>query len=197
MAEPTDEAPRRRPVSLRANAITGVILVLGFAAIIWLVSTQLSQVTVGSTVDSTVAAPDLIDLGPTFTPLPTSGVTPTASGSEPQFFDRVVLQIAVEQRTWMRVTTDGVVTFEGQVKAGDALQYLGSQSIVVLAGNAAALNVNYNGQEVGVLGERGEVIQREFTASGQVLAPTPTVTVTPTNTAVPSPTPPVTATRQN
>ncbi|MCC6905122.1 MAG: helix-turn-helix domain-containing protein, partial [Anaerolineae bacterium] len=97
MAEPTDEAPRRQPVSLRANAITGVILVLGFAAIIWLVSTQLSQVTVGNTVDSTVAAPDLIDLGPTFTPLPTSGVTPTASGSEPQFFDRVVLQIAVEQ----------------------------------------------------------------------------------------------------
>jgi hypothetical protein len=76
------------------------------------------------------------------------------------------------------------------------LQYQGQQLIVVLAGNGAGLDVTYNGQSIGPLGERGEVVERFFTV-GEIATPTVTPTITPTNTSVPSSTPRVSPTPGN
>jgi cytoskeleton protein RodZ len=98
--------------------------------------------------------------------------------------------IIVRQRAWMRVTVDEEVEFEGQVIPGSAHPFSGNESIEILTGNGAALDVFYNQDDLGPLGALGEVVQRVFTVQG-VQTPTPTLTATlppPTPTA-PSPTP--------
>jgi cytoskeletal protein RodZ len=89
----------------------------------------------------------------------------------------VQLYIITRQRTYLRVTVDGVVEFDGRVNAGINLTFTGSQSVEVLTGNAAALQIFFNQQDMGSLGILGEVIDLVFTRDGVVI---PTVTPTPT-----------------
>ena len=196
---PEPEPPRIRSRLgrlMRSNLTIGIILLIGFAGIVWWASTQLSQVSVEDIVP-TPAQPLFLEefaggmtVEPSLTFQPTSTPTPNLGV---QFLDRVVLSMNVIQHTWMRVTVDGEIVFEGLVDPGVLLQYQGQETIGVLAGNAAALEINYNGQDIGSLGERGQVVERFFTVSGQI-TPTPTPTLTTTPTSVPTPTPRLSAT---
>jgi transcriptional regulator with XRE-family HTH domain len=169
------------------------VLGVGFLVIVWWATTQLSRVSVDDLIPTSEPSQFLVDFAasqtvapsPTFEP--TSTPIPEVGGV--QILDRVLLKMEVKQRTWIRITVDGQIEFEGQAVPGSVLQYEGQTSVVVLAGNAAGLDINYNGQSIGLLGDRGEVVERFFTAGGQMISPTPTATVTPTNTSVPSPTP--------
>jgi cytoskeleton protein RodZ len=91
--------------------------------------------------------------------------------------------IMVRQRAWMRVLVDGRVEFDGRVIPGSAYPFSGEESIEILTGNGAALEVFFNQDELGPLGALGEVVQRVFSVQG-VQTPTPTLTFTP-----PPPTP--------
>lgn len=181
---------------LRSNLFAVAILLAGLVAIsIWALTSL-------STISGDVLVPaeqndDLLEqLGdnPTFAPTPTfrPTSTPVAQGQQP-ITDRVVLSISVQQLSWTRVVVDGETVFEGLATPGDVLRYEGQEEIFIRTGNGAGLAVTYNGQEIGLLGERGEIVERFFTAEGQV-TPTPTPTVTPTNTSVPTATPRVSPT---
>jgi hypothetical protein len=91
----------------------------------------------------------------------------------------------------MRVSVDGDIEFEGRVIPGSAYSFSGEFQIELLTGNGAALQVFFNGEDLGVLGVYGEVIYEVYTPQGVVL-PTPTNTPVPTNTPPASPTPPAT-----
>ena len=110
--------------------------------------------------------------------------------------DMVQLYITVNQRAWMRVSVDGKVEFQGRVLAGSAYQFGGKTQVEVLTGNAAALEIFFHGQDLGPMGNFGQVVDRVYTAAG-VLVPTPTITPTPTQTPLPSPTPRQTGTPVN
>jgi cytoskeleton protein RodZ len=105
----------------------------------------------------------------------------------------VQVYVTVRQRAWMRVTVDGKVEFEGRVQPGSAYQYGGKQQVEILTGNGAALQVFFQGQDLGPMGNFGQVVDRVYTIEG-VLMPTETITPTPTETPIPSPTPRQTAT---
>lgn len=90
------------------------------------------------------------------------------------------LSISVIQRAWMRVIVDGEVEFEGRVIPGSAYQFAGGERIELLTGNGAALQIFFNQNDIGVLGDYGEVIFRVFTLEGMMV---PTATITPTATA--------------
>jgi cytoskeletal protein RodZ len=101
------------------------------------------------------------------------------------------LTIIMRQRAWLRVTVDGQVQFEGRAAPGETLNYSGTQQIELLTGNAAALQIIYNQEDLGPLGVFGEVRSVVFTAGG-ILVPTPaeptaqpTITPTPVLTATP------------
>lgn len=95
--------------------------------------------------------------------------------------------VVVQQRTWMRVTVDGEVAFEGRAAAGSAHSFAGDEHIELLTGNGAALQVFFNSADLGLAGDYGEVIQQIFTLDG---VQTPTATITPTAAPVtPSVTP--------
>lgn len=98
------------------------------------------------------------------------------------------ITINVRQRTWLRVLVDGKEQFSGRVVAGSAYEYSGDEKIEIQTGNAAALQIIFNQEDLGVMGNMGEIVTRIYTLTG-VLAPTPTVTLTPTKTPRPSPTP--------
>lgn len=100
--------------------------------------------------------------------------------------------ITVVERTWMRVSVDGEIVFEGRVQSGGDFFYEGEEQVEILAGNAAALRVTYNQRDLGLLGSFGEVVSRIYAVEGiltPTITPTPTIAETPRTTPSPTMTP--------
>lgn len=108
----------------------------------------------------------------------------------------VVVVINSVERAFVRIAVDDEVVFEGRIPPFETQQYEAVEKIEILSGNAAALRITYNGRDLGLMGNVGEVANHVYTVTG-VLAPTSTPTPTATNTPLVSntPTPTVTFTR--
>lgn len=103
----------------------------------------------------------------------------------------VQVNIVAVERTFLRVTVDGEVAFDGRTIPGVAYLFEAEQSVEVLAGNGAALRVVYNQRDLGLLGGFGQIASFIYTAD-EILTPTPVIPPTPTNTPFVSPTPSIT-----
>jgi cytoskeletal protein RodZ len=130
---------------------------------------------------------------PTLEVFPTQAlVTDEVTGAliSPQPVTGVQVYVNVRQRAWMRALVDGVVEFEGRVVSGSAYPFTGENSVEIQTGNGAALQVLFNGVDLGLLGVSGQVVDRIFALEGEV-TPTPTITPTasPTQPATPTPLP--------
>ncbi|HAG06996.1 MAG: Transcriptional regulator, XRE family [Clostridia bacterium 62_21] len=68
---------------------------------------------------------------------------------------------------WTQVVVDGEPAFQGMLTGGDVQVFQGRERIWIKLGNAGAVRVEYNGQEIGYLGKTGDVITHEFQATGQ------------------------------
>ncbi len=117
----------------------------------------------------------------------------------------VQVNLAALERTYLRVIVDGKVQFEGRTVPGSSYPFQAQRQIDVLVGNAAALKVTFNGRDLGLMGNLGEVIERVYTLEGVATptgtplptsTPTPRVTPTPSPTSTPPLTPSPTPTRQ-
>ncbi len=103
------------------------------------------------------------------------------------------VQVIAHMQTYLRVTVDGKVQFDGRAIPGNAYTYGGTNRIEMLIGSAAALQIFFNQQDLGSLGFVGQVLSLVFTKDG-VVTPTPmypptaTRTQAPTSTLRPSPT---------
>ncbi len=91
------------------------------------------------------------------------------------------LYIITHDRAYMEVVVDGVETFSGRVSPENVYTYSGSESINLVTGNASALEVYFNQEYLGNLGDIGEVVDIDFTLEG-LITPTPLATATPTIT---------------
>lgn len=109
----------------------------------------------------------------------------TAAFELPTLGPNVNVQLIVVsmERTYMRVTVDGKVRFDGRTEPGMEYPYDAKDRIEVLVGNASALRITFNGRDLGIMGGFGEVIDRVYTLAGPV---TPTSTQPPTATATPN-----------
>jgi cytoskeletal protein RodZ len=87
------------------------------------------------------------------------------------------LRLLATQRTWMRVTTDGSVAFEGRTVPGQSYNFAANGQILLLTGNGSGLRAFLNDQDLGIVGVFGEVVNIIFNAQG---AATPTLSPTPT-----------------
>ena len=203
-------APLRRVFSFDVLAGVGLVIFLALFAI-WGAIRILdlgSQSVVSPTAPSIAA---VLLAAPTETPTPTpEPSTPTPALAAGQGGDLGLTQpvsstlqipsagnqpvqvyITVNQRAWLRVTVDGKVQFEGRVIPGSAYSFAGKEAIEVLTGDGAALQIFFNQQDLGAMGNFGQVVDQIFTTQG-VLAPTPsdtpTASPTPRFTATPRPT---------
>ncbi len=85
----------------------------------------------------------------------------------PAVMEVVRLRLDITERTWVRVTIDGNVVLEGQVKLGDGpYEWEALQEATLLTGNGAGVFVTINGIELGRLAGRGEVWEESWSASG-------------------------------
>lgn len=67
------------------------------------------------------------------------------------------------QASWVRVVSDGVQKFSGTMTPGQVQTFNANDKISVKLGNAGAVEITYNGQNIGYLGALGKVKEREFT----------------------------------
>lgn len=172
------------------------ILLVGFS--IWAVSRVMTlqseqgvEPTARSISDVLLATPDAssITATPTLEQIQVPG-QPTETIVIPTLNANVSVQVnlvAVE-RTYMRVTADGKVVFDGRVLMGNAYPFEAEDQIEVLVGNGAAIRIIYNGQDLGLLGSFGQVVSNIY-RSDEIITPTLPPTAIPTSTVTPTATP--------
>jgi cytoskeletal protein RodZ len=129
----------------------------------------------------TQATPTLeVTMTPTFTPSP----SPSPS---PPIYTGIFLELVFSDTSWIQVTVDGVRQFQGELDADTYKSWYGEERIELRIGNAGAVEVTVNGDNLGQLGGVGEVVDRIFEKMGDTVAEatltppvTGTVTVAPT-----------------
>jgi cytoskeleton protein RodZ len=181
---------------IAGDLIFGVVMIaILFALAIWgvgrVVSSQNEQ-------NAEATAPSIVDiLGNT--PLPTASLNATFApvdenslttpGAETpanlELNANVVVSIFAVERVFARISVDGELAFEGRFTPGETMAFEASDQVMVLTGNAAALRITYNGRDLGLMGNIGEVVSRVYLITG-VAVPTPTISPTPTNTLPPT-----------
>ncbi|MGC1376342.1 MAG: RodZ domain-containing protein [Anaerolineales bacterium] len=125
-------------------------------------------------------------------------LTPTETLSSDAANADLQVTISVLERTFVRVTVDGVVKQEGRVVPGFAQTFDGVKSIEVLTGSGSGIQIRFNQRDLGLMGNFGQVVDLVYTVNGAqtpTMIPTPTSTVTPRFQKTPTLTPTETLTR--
>ncbi len=105
----------------------------------------------------------------------------TVDAPTPGLSANVTVSIFAVERAFVRISVDGKVVFAGRFAPGETKVFEADDQVSVLTGNAAALRITYNGRDLGLMGNIGEVVSRVYLITG-VVAPTATISPTPTNT---------------
>lgn len=94
--------------------------------------------------------------------------TPTATRPTlPATLETVQMRLEITERTWMRVTIDGEVVFEGLARKGDGpFEWEAKDEAQLVTGNAIGVFVSINDIELGKLGGRAEVVEETWVATG-------------------------------
>jgi cytoskeleton protein RodZ len=174
-----------------------VILLLAFAIwgtnrIINLRAGSTPQPTAPSISNVLVSTPEAGTISPTSTTSGNEGGTIVPGAGETLVMTlpaagngAVQVVVVANEQAWVRVTVDGKVMFEGRVNAGSAYPYDGNTQIEVLTGNGRAITILYNQNNLGPMGNTGEVVDHIYTMNA-ILNPTATFTLTPTITQTPT-----------
>ncbi|HBN07736.1 MAG TPA: hypothetical protein DD435_03480 [Cyanobacteria bacterium UBA8530] len=105
------------------------------------------------------------------TVLPTSlnGATPSVSSTSSLAFplatdSRKPISLAIEttEACWVVIVADGVTVQKGTVPAGQKLRFKAERSLKLRLGNAGGAWITYDGDYLGALGGKGEVVERTF-----------------------------------
>ena len=119
---------------------------------------------------------------------PTEVATVAPIENEEQVIYAINIQIAANQRSFLRVVVDGKETFVGRTKPNSEYNFHGQEMIEVSTGNAAAINITYNNENLGIIGAFGKNEVMQFSPL-YVVTPTPLFSPTPTQTLEPTYTP--------
>ena len=88
-----------------------------------------------------------------------------AAGAQKTTEDSVRATVRVSgSPSWLKVTTDGAVAYEGIAEPGFSRTFEGHDSLSIWTGNAGAVEARVDGHDLGTLGVDGEVLTREFAA---------------------------------
>jgi cytoskeletal protein RodZ len=123
-----------------------------------------------------IAVPAVISLFPNET---TSPLAPSSQGLAPSTTEQNSQVVAsatsgvslvvsgISGKSWIGIQdASGAQIFSGSIKAGEEKSFSEDQFIHAIIGNAAAVSLNVNGQEIGTPGGVGEVVHLSFTPNG-------------------------------
>lgn len=165
---------------LEARSETPVIATAPSIADVLLATATATETPTPQTPTATPPEPPIHENQPTLLAVPVGTMATAEVGT-------VQVYVTVLERAWMRVTIDSKPEFEGRIIPGSAYQFSGKQQVEILTGNGAALEVFFQQQDMGPMGNFGQVVDKVYTLEG-ILLPTETITPTPTETPRPSPT---------
>ncbi len=97
--------------------------------------------------------------------VPQQGPAPENPPAPPPL-DKLVVNLVATEETWVSLTVDGRKVFSGILSPGDRRSFEGTSLMKLQTGNAAGLEIHWNGQPVGPVGRQGEVRFVEFTREG-------------------------------
>jgi hypothetical protein len=123
-----------------------------------------------------IAVPAVISLLPNDT---TSPAAPSSQGLAPSTTDQNSQVVAsattgvslvvsgISGKSWIGIQdASGAQIFSGSIKEGEVKSFSEDQLLQATIGNAAAVSLNVNGQEIGTPGGVGEVVHLSFTPNG-------------------------------
>jgi cytoskeletal protein RodZ len=72
---------------------------------------------------------------------------------------------AIGSVSWVKISgATGSTLFEGKLRQGDSREFYDDQLLQLVIGNAGAIAITYNGEDLGTTGRIGEVTRLQFTA---------------------------------
>ncbi len=99
----------------------------------------------------------------------------------------ILVSLLLTQRSWLSLVVDGAEVYVGIAAAETLLEYSADSDVLLSASNALALDLIWNGQRQGPIGERGQRVDIRFTADTAVVSLGPAsdlASETPTATLV-------------
>jgi hypothetical protein len=183
--------PQRGRLGALFGILLRIVIAVASLAVIALVMLQFLQ-SPPLEVQPTATVPGLLgDLPPTgtFTPEPTNIVVLLPTNASLPSIDGVLVNLQLNQRTWMRLSVDGVDQFIGMARPGSTLEYRANDRIELTASNAQALAVTLNGQRQPSLGMRGQQVTAVFERTGMQILSGANFEPTSTTSPTPEPTP--------
>ena len=116
---------------------------------------------------SSAAPTDTVEAPPSQTPLSSN---PTLPPGRAQYDGAgILVSLLLTQPSWLSLQSDGSIVYEGIAAAGTLLEYSAETDILLSAANALALDLIWNGQRQGVIGERGQRVEMRFTLESVVI----------------------------
>ncbi|MEX0267780.1 RodZ domain-containing protein [Leptolyngbyaceae cyanobacterium UHCC 1019] len=93
---------------------------------------------------------------------PTVSAVPGAKNETSIAGTPLQVDLNLTDRSWVEVTVDGNVDYEGSLDKGEQRTWKAKKSIVVVAGNAGAVVASFNQGEAKALGKTGDVVTVAF-----------------------------------
>jgi len=146
-----------------------------------------TEISVQDTVIPTSVLADESDGNPAVASLEPD-ISPVPGGDQP-----IQLTVIGQQRTWLKVIADGKEMLNERIIPGNAYSFSAENTIELSSGDATGIQIIYNGLDLGILGNQGQVVNLTFNLTGistptSVPQPTSTPTVAITSTPTPTPT---------
>jgi hypothetical protein len=112
-------------------------------------------------------------------PVPPVQVVPTPNPVPPPApADKIHLELAATERTWLSVTADGKPAYTGILEPEETKVLDGQESAKLRTGNAGGVNIIFNGKAIGTIGPRGKTRTVVFSKTGYEIEPAePTTTI--------------------
>jgi cytoskeleton protein RodZ len=93
--------------------------------------------------------------------------TPKATTSQPTTSpDKIHLELAATERTWLSVSADGKTAYTGILEPTEKKVLEGQDSAKLRTGNAGGVNIVFNGKAIGTIGPRGTTRTVVFSKTG-------------------------------
>jgi len=131
------------------QVLVGVVLA-GFVVggLYWGFSGDSPEKTVTKTPAATVSVPQ---------------VKEKAAATQEKQYEGVELTVKFNGKCWTKVLADDKTIYEGTPKDGESLSWKADKEMIMTVGNAGAVQVTYNGKNLGEIGKTGDVLTKKFT----------------------------------
>jgi len=99
---------------------------------------------------------------PTVTPPPTNTPTPLppTDTPTPEIITGVNVELVIRQASWVQILADDVKVFEGILQPNTTRSWSGQRRVAIRAGNGGGVEVIVNGDNKGLMGAEGQVVDQ-------------------------------------